>query len=71
MLSIPQPDSECIPVSSAGQYWILRTLKSFNKGQACTQPLALKLLTLKLFSLTTGASDSYLAFSLIRILGAL
>jgi len=59
MLCNPQPDSEYIPVSSAGQYWILRTLESFNKGQACIQLLALKLLTLKLFSLIIGVPDFY------------
>ena len=61
MLCNPEPDSESISVSSAGQYWTWRTLKSFNKGQACTQPLASKLLTLKLFSITTDTFDSYLA----------
>ena len=61
MLCNPESDLERIPVSSAGQYWILRTLNPLIKVKLVSQPLAFKLPTLKLFSLTTGVPDSYLA----------
>ena len=60
MLRNPEPDSERLPVSYADQFWTRRTLKIlFNKVKLALQPLAYTIITFKLFSLTTGAFDSF------------